>query len=311
MDRHKYLTEIVRFARGLGGPDSSARPATVRTARKKRSIARRRVEPDAKRTFMKPDGDLTAFRSLIMPRPRELTDRLIASTAIDRARLGPLQVASLQALESNPDLLEPMGQTRKELTHGRLIRHFLDARSCPELGRLLLNAFTDLVATKMGAHGVRTDLAGRPLHDPKITTELPVGGFGRVDLCIESPETVFFVEIKIDAKERPGQLADYQAALDEKTSTQGVTGVLVFLTLKDHSSPKSGVPSAHIHFDDVLAAWLPIAASGATPEHRYLGSYLTSVARGVCNLAGLGRFDDWNLTDQRALLRWLKSRVES
>jgi hypothetical protein len=110
----------------------------------------------------------------------------------------------------------------------------------------------------------------------RVNTEVcPLGNREtRVDLVIETGHHLVGVEVKIDAIERAGQLADYAHILWEKAALDGKTPGLIFL------SPR---PPALTTQDAAHLTWLDIqqAARMVAREHRssgYASWLLTSFA---------------------------------
>jgi hypothetical protein len=100
----------------------------------------------------------------------------------------------------------------------------------------------------------------------RVTTEVcPLGNREtRVDLVIETGHHLIGIEVKIDAIERPGQLANYANILREKAALEHKTPGLIFI------SPRPPAPSAK---DAVHLTWLDIQQTARTvaQQHRSSG----------------------------------------
>ena len=237
------------------------------------------------------DG-LDDFRALIMARWETLHWRLLGTTTDGLRNLSTTQHALLQALVDSPDLLAPLERGRDEPTHTRLIAWFL---------------------RRDGAVGdaCRRALANQLNLDPNtvlldVHTELNVAAGCRVDIVLETRRHLIYVEAKVDADERPNQLADYHSALVANAGKR--KPVLVFLTV----DPPDQASADHIplSFQQLLAAWLPaVLLPGA--DARYLASYLVSVASSLCSAAEPGPFAGWSLGAQHRMLDLLQTIEEA
>jgi len=237
------------------------------------------------------DNDLNMFRRLVMDRPDDLRRRLLGANLQRLRGLDRNQRAALRALEVAPDLLSPLGDLRYEPAHSRLLGYFMDRRRVPGLAdRLLLE-----VLAMIDAPAEATDddsIAGAV-----VSTEVAISD-GRVDLQIDTPRLLAFIEVKIDAAEGPSQLSRYRQALDKRAEKRAK--VLAFLTLPDGESPPARLSCSHVTFDDLLSRWLPLVRSDDYAS-TYLAHYLCSVAR-LLSISGEGPFENWTFADQRLAL---------
>ena len=139
-----------------------------------------------------------------------------------------------------------------------------------------------------------------------MTPEHVIPG-GRVDVRVELPGVLVFIEAKVDSDEGVGQLATYYGALETERGTRD--GFLVYLTRPAHDPPDKSIPCKHMTFEDLLRLWLPVA--GASDEtHGYLARFLKSTAL-LLGRAGVGTFDDWTFGLQRAALNLVEARTEN
>ncbi|AKT40377.1 uncharacterized protein CMC5_045300 [Chondromyces crocatus] len=249
---------------------------------------------------------LNLFRTHVMAKADELRARMKQANETRRAALSPPQREALRALEVTPDLLGPMGETRYEPIHTKLLTYHLDPTEGSELAPKLLTAFIDLIA-----EACRERDLGEPMYSPgsKVTVESERRiSTGRVDVSISLEDTLIFLETKIDSGEGNEQLARYRQAMDEIKSTQH--GVLVYLTLPGARLPKSDVEFVPLNFRDVLRVWLPFATGdGGTVD--YLARYLKTIAMGLLRLCGDGGFERWSFYEQRAALDLVEAVRES
>lgn len=234
--------------------------------------------------------DLGLFRERIMARPDDLRRRLLGANIQRRRTLSREARSALESLDVHPDLLSPIGELRYEPTHSRLIARFVNPRVEPVLALRLLR--------------VLLDLAGVPApSDDALATAVVVAerwfpSGDRVDVSIELPDHVVFVEMKVDAEEGHAQLARYAQAL---AAARGLrAGTLVYLTLAEEADVPTGSAAKRVTLKELLAGWLPHAGPGSGSE-QYLARYLKSVAL-LVHCAGRERFDDWTMTQQRSAL---------
>jgi PD-(D/E)XK nuclease superfamily len=254
-----------------------------------RSLAR--LAGDLKAVEGPTDPELDAFRRLVMERPDDLRRRLLGANVQRLRGLPRQQRLALRALEVWPDLLSPLEELRYEPSHSRLLGYFLDPRRCPYLAGPLLRAFLEL------AECPGETLEPDNLRNALVTVEAVVPS-GRIDIRIETPLLLVFVEVKIDAGEGIDQLPRYRVALDRQAQSRAA--VLVFLTLPEADEPARSVVCKHLTFEEVLTSWLAFA--GVDSElSGFLARYLKSVAL-VLSRAGHGTFEQWSFADQRRAL---------
>lgn len=235
--------------------------------------------------------DLNLFRRLVMARPEDLRRRLLGANVQRLRGLDRDQRAALRALEVSPDLLSPLGELRYEPAHSRLLGYFMDRRRVPGLAEPLLGEMLAMIDAP--AEAADDDSVSAAV----VSTEVVIPG-GRVDLQVESPSLLAFIEVKVDATEGPSQLRRYRTALDARAG--GRATVLAFLTLPGAEGPPAGLSCSHVTFADLLSRWLPLARSHDDAS-AYLSRYLGSVAR-LLGYAGEGPFEHWTFADQRNAL---------
>lgn len=229
-----------------------------------------------------PDG-LDDFRRRIMGRWENLRWRILGATGARLRDLSPVQHTLLHALQGSPDLLSPLERDRDEVSHTRLIAWFLDQDG--PVGEHCRRA----LARQLGLDA-DTELLG-------VGTEVVVSKGCRVDLVLETRRHLIYIEAKVDADERPDQLADYHRALAAQAGKR--QPVLVFLTV---DAPEHASTAHHpLSFAELLASWLPaVLLPGA--DAQYLTAYLVSVARSLCEAAEPGPFATWPLSTQHRML---------
>ena len=234
-------------------------------------------------------ADLDHFRGLVQADLDAFLSTLDAPFEARRVGLSPRALSQLAVLETTPDLFGPLDQIRAETLHTRVVAWALSPhRLGPGLGTAPLRAFLTLLA-RDETSGVSPEWADSATHRV-AKPEHHVRGCGRIDVWLELADAVFAIEAKVDAGLRDWQLEDYQAAV--KNPTRGRKGFVVFLTV-ERDNPPSSLPTLRVTFDDLLAAWLPIAAEGRSGEHLYLGAWLRTLAHHLYELSGLGPFSSW------------------
>lgn len=251
---------------------------------------------------------LRVFEEEFLSNPDRLRWELLGRTALDRKQLVPKQLRQLDILGIEPDLLSPLRRLRKETSHTNALSWALDPVN-RWLGHEPLETFlrrVDLLRTEQSNEEEITEIwSHNELVSAEVRAEHHLAGYGRADLSISLPRAFILVEVKIDAEERPDQISDYHAAAAAFVQGSAKVPLVVFLTADPDAEPSR--PTPHLTFEQLLRDWLPVAAEMDTAEHRYLGSYLASVAR-VVDVGEAGTFDDWNFARRRRAIDFIKMR---
>jgi hypothetical protein len=154
------------------------------------------------------------------------------------------------------------GLGRNEVRNAAVLASFLSVNKLGILGRLFL---ADIVSR---ARGRVVDFEVADVSGPySVTTELcPLGNREtRIDLIIEGREFVLGIEVKIDAHERPGQLADYLEILRHKAKPLDKHVGLIFLSPRPSAERPEGVP--HLTWQDInVAGKHAVRAAGRNSE---------------------------------------------
>jgi hypothetical protein len=239
-----------------------------------------------------------------MAHPDNLTWRLRGVVAERVAALGTDQRRMLDALGLEPDLLAPLGRERSEVHYTQALAWAMDKERSDSLGPTLTESFLDLLhANGAGHRRALNRLRSSPLE--RVTAEhiLPTGR--RVDLALRFEAGWLFVENKVDSTENNGQLKAYRKHLDKLASKEDLTCVLAYLTANEDDEPPGKVNALHITWEQLLGAWLPLSVERDSHQHRYLRSFLASVARHVVDVADDGAFEDWAVGYQHSALDFL------
>lgn len=235
-----------------------------------------------------PGPDATAaqtFQRRIMARWPELVQQVHDGVAERFDALGPRARRALALLEQHPSLLRPLGQERRETSHAAMVAWTLQ-QPAPEIRQAFL----------------RCTGADAPLDDWQVRTEQVIGPGCRVDIAIHVPgRWRCYIECKLDAEERPKQLRDYRALLDEAASAGQEAASLVFLTINGRDSDEADVPHVAVSFSDLLVAWLPLAAHPA-PEALLFRMWLVTVADTLYRAWEEGPVSGWSLQTRLRLL---------
>jgi hypothetical protein len=232
-------------------------------------------------------ADLECFRAWCIKRPDDLRRRLLGANVVRRRDLEGTQRRGLDVLDCTPDLLGPLGELRYEPSHSRLIARFMDVTLDSLVAPALLREFL-----KLG--GADPALADGDVRQAEVQPERWCRT-GRIDISISLPKLLVFVEMKIDAEEGAEQLLRYSKELEALKGERD--GLLVYLTRPGVDESSSTAKHTHVTLDALVRAWLPFAGPGVGPEE-YLARYLKSLAL-LLGCAGLGRFDDWTIAEQR------------
>ncbi len=233
-------------------------------------------------------ADLAVFREWVQSNLDAFLQSLDAPLEERRRKLEAQKLGRLAVLEGTPDLFGPVDYTRAETLHTRVVAWVLSPERNGALGVAPLRAFLELLATKTTAE-IRPEWADEAAN-LSANPEWSVGDLGRVDVWLQLPDAIFAIEAKVDHVERADQVADYRRAL-QNAPAQGAR-FTVFLTLVSQVV-SSDSEAIHITFEDLLRAWLPVAAEGSSGEHQYLGAWLRTVAQRLTGTAGSGAFHTW------------------
>ena len=235
------------------------------------------------------------FERLIMARWELLTWRVQGAIASRFAELDDDGHRTLRCLEEAPALLGPLALTHDELAHSRLLGWAL--RLPGELGDAVRGAWIKKL-------GVRA-----PVREWRVVNESTLGQGCRVDLEIEIPgRWLCFVEMKVESNERDGQLPDYRSYLDAACESAEIDGNLVFLTVAGDESVDE-VEHDALSFRDLLIMWLPLVqiVRGLDGNAAYLASWLVSIARDLCDVAGQGPSARWDFSTRMEALSLLEA----
>lgn len=239
---------------------------------------------------------LTHFVERVCARPDHFRERWMGQTALRFHRLPAGRRREISIIGTSTDLLGPSGRRFDERLHTATIAWAM-SRAVP-FREAAIRAFVG--AVKAGAlRGAASPLDDSALDISAVTTvpERSVGMYGRVDVWLETSSHVIAVEAKLLASEGDDQIPRYNGA--HRLLPTKAHWSVVFLTVTPDREPTGD--AIQITFADLLRAWLPVAASGDSPEHLHLGLYLASVAR-ICGFGRPGTFDDWNFSERRAAL---------
>lgn len=247
-------------------------------------------------------AELEHFGRRVIARPKEFLEELDARLEERRQGLPRAQQRQLALLAGTPDLFSPLDHIRAETLHTRVIAWALSPRRLSDgLGVKPLRALLEVLAKRDPA--VLPEWADAA-EGTSASPERHLGAEGRVDVWIELQEAVLAIEVKVDHSEREDQTKDYRCAVEKACERPKRAAHLVFLTL-DGSSDPSDERAICVSFRDLLLAWLPVAVSGDSDEHRYLSLYLRTVARHLVLVSDAGPFASWAASRRAATLTML------
>lgn len=284
MEKSEFIKKMVGFGRRLSEHGLDPKPLI--------QFGQRLQQED--------ESDLASFVEKVVRQPNLFRERWMGQTALRRARLSPPYRLMLDALGITPDLLGPLHRRFDERFHTHILRWALSPPTT--FFKEARKAFVELIrygTPKMQAVPL---VLGDTEEVVSVFTERSVAPHGRVDLWLESDKSIFVVEMKVLASEGEDQVKRYVNAAKEHCG--GKQWVVVFMTVGEDQEPSG--PAIHITFRDFLMCWLPIAVSGNSQDHRYLISYLSSVAV-VCGLHAKGAFDDWSFSQRGVGLDLIES----
>lgn len=244
------------------------------------------------RTLPRPDAEeatLQRFREQIIAPWNTIELHVRREADALYRKLSPSQLRALRALDVAPDLMGPLRLGRDEVRQVRGLAWLL--RQQDPTGLHCLRAFLALIGER------------EPEVASKVDTEVFLGANGRVDLTLTSRARCTFVEVKIDAAVRAGQLEGYQEAMRRLGVKEAR---LVLLALH---CPARGPGEAHlcITWEEVFAALLPFA-NMESPTGVWLSAWLRSVAAHLLGLDRPGPTSGWPLGHQLRLLHLITLR---
>jgi len=257
------------------------------------------------------ESKLLVFVSEFVKRPNLLRWELLGRSAERRQKLDRAQRAQLDILGKHPDLFGPLRSRWDERLHTETISWALDPRT-PNLRGRPLELFMRRIEALRKEQKERKEegdsrelpFSTEKLGEITVRPEVSVPPYGRVDICVSTPELLLYVEAKVLSGEGESQLPNYLKAAKQYRGKR--MSEVVFLTADPEQEPSVSVP--HLTFRHLLADWLPIAVEGSSGEHEYLSSYLASVAR-LVGVGAPGDFDDWGFSARRGALDLLESSI--
>ena len=197
---------------------------------------------------------MSGYNPFFMPQARTFVQLTLSGRA-RRARWsgaknspalsGPLKTAFGSGEAAN--VWEIAGLKRSELRNAAALAALWSPNLFPQTAPMFLGAFLDrlpLLGVSLTAEELTAGFAVR-------TEEHPLGDLGnRVDISVETRETLLMIEVKIDAPEGPGQVSRYSDVLNAKARLLGKREGLILLSPRP---AKTGV-AAHASWADVIAA---------------------------------------------------------
>lgn len=193
--------------------------------------------------------------------PYLLRNEPVPLRPVDTTRLGEVLATLRDPLERQRatgralNVWTAAGLKRDEVRNTAALAELLRHERLGDVAR----AFLAAILGKAGLLGYATDGPYR------VSTEVcPLANQEtRVDLVIETNCQLIGVEVKIDARERQAQLADYAQVLKSRASLDGKTPALIFLSPRQPSKPNT----AHITWRDVQQAARIVARQHRNSGH--------------------------------------------
>ena len=130
------------------------------------------------------------------------------------------------------------GLKRKEVPNSAVLAWWLDPLASHGLGSRVMEAFLDALGQERAAifkAGLRDDSGN--INYRVLVESLPLGEQdNRIDIEVEGPNILLFIEVKIDASEGKQQLERYQSLLENKrqlsAQSEALASGIVYLTVK-------------------------------------------------------------------------------
>lgn len=142
------------------------------------------------------------------------------ASALDktRSRARTMLEAHHMAFELSPvfcdvGLLEPLGQSRRELSVTQVLGWLLDPNGNHGFADLFLKALLNHLAAGSGA---AEKLLGMESNRIKVFTEFALESFQRADIVVVGGRNALVIEAKVDAQERIDQTAGYAKYVNRK-----------------------------------------------------------------------------------------------
>lgn len=206
---------------------------------------------------------LEGFRGLQHPAP--LKQALPVNIAAIRRLLdgmsGPLTKARQSGAFINPWAVAGLG--RREVPNAAVLAWMLDPRQSHGQGAACLLALLEKVRQQAPVWAFQPD----HLRACRVEAEhRPLGSDrDRVDIVVEGPDLLIFVEVKIDAGEGEAQISRYAESAQKVAAVRAATGLPPVRPLVIFLSPRAPSESVadlvHLTWRDVSAALSEVAAS--------------------------------------------------
>lgn len=186
MAQPDLMITTTRFIEGWRAARGSAQPENLTRVRRFLEGVRPFLRVRAPKPAARPEPSIVAIRRFF--------DGLASPLALVR-RSGSLI-----------DIWSVAGIRRRELPNAAVLAWLLDVRGSHGQGPLCLSAVLDFIDERSGL-----DLSGVALDQVRVQPEeRPLGSDrDRVDIVVETPELLIFIEVKIDAVEGRAQLSRY------------------------------------------------------------------------------------------------------
>src|SRR5665213_2718805 len=162
------------------------------------------------------------------------------------SRFGLAQQEVLEQRRHNAErfnIFEALQVDEREMYHSRFLAYLLNPHARHDQGMLFLRAFLLEV--------LRLNMASVAPREVRVVTELWANGY--VDIALDLPKVIVFIENKIFAGEQDRQLQRYREAL----GAQHKRGYLIFLTLDGRVS-SSGCEDVSLSYLQLVAILEPL-----------------------------------------------------
>lgn len=208
----------------------------------------------------------------VIPEPGPRTDVAAIRRVVDGLR-APVQLARSRG--EFIDVWAVAGLGRREVPNAAVLAWLLNPQGSHGQGVLCLAALMKQVARKAPKWnlpvdrimGARVEAEQRPLGSDR----------DRVDIVIEAPGLIVFVEVKIDAGEGEAQLSRYTESAQRVAAVRGAAGGLPMTPLVLFLSPRPPVESipnlVHLTWREVAAGLAEAARAGPDPARFIIRSF--------------------------------------
>jgi hypothetical protein len=159
------------------------------------------------------------------------------------------------------NIFKVAGISRKEVPVCRILADLLNTKGLHCQGTAYLQLFMDIVVKPISENAGMLNLS-----KTNVTTEYSIDNGRRIDIVLDDGVIYIPIEVKIDAGEQEGQLADYAAFSRQKNADGKFVPVLFLTPLWYETKEASRNDFAHIYWEKHIISWLVKCLSLEEPD---------------------------------------------